>query len=181
MRATVNKNGFRRAVVVALSAGVVLTAMLFAASPASASTYITSGSPGKSGTERSTGSFNMGWAEIGSGGITAYRSPASTGTQKVTIRWRVWRTYGGTWQLADDVSDTWTVYPGQYVYDPGWVHQSALLYYFSTDVRITWRTSTGAFLGEAYRDYIHFGDYQCLVWNGCAVIWQGGQYSLFMN
>jgi hypothetical protein len=174
--------GLRRTAIVIASA-VAVTATLLAASPASATTYVPSGRPGTSGVHKTYGTHNYTWLQIGSGGVTAYRSPASSGTQKVTIRWRVWRTYGGTWQLADDVSTTYTVYPGQYVNYPGWIHESAFYNYYSTDLRITWRTSTGTFLGDAYRDFIHRDDYECLVWSGCAVVWAGNpaQYSLLMN
>jgi hypothetical protein len=53
--------------------------------------------------------------------------------------------------------------------------------HFTTDLTITWRTSAGAFLGERFQDFTQASDYQCLVSNGCAVVWIGGRYSLKMN
>ena len=150
------------------------------AAPASASTYVTSGRPGTSSVQKTLGSYDMGVVSVNSGRVAAYRSPASTGTQRVTIRWRVWRTYAtGTWRLDYDDSMTYVVYPGQYVKDPGWIHQGVSDYY-STDLTITWKTSTGTFLGSEYRDYIHSSDYQCGASQGCFVTWAGGQYSLGM-
>jgi hypothetical protein len=168
-----------RAAAVAISAAVMLTATLFAASTASASTYVTSGSPGTSYTQKTLGSYWMGVVSLESGRVTAYRSPAYAGTQKVTIRWRVWRMLAGSWSLDGNFSMTYNVYPGQYVAFPGFSGQE-LSNYYSTDLTITWQTSTGTFLGSSYRDYIHSGDYQCGATVGCAVIWAGGQYSLAM-
>jgi hypothetical protein len=170
-------NRLRRAAVVAISAGVVLTATLFAASTASASTYVTSGSPGTSYFQKTLGSYDMGQVILNSGQVTAYRSPAYAGTQNVTIRWRVWRMLAGSWSLDGDFSMTYIVNPGQYVAFPGFSGREVSNYY-STDLTITWRTSTGTFLGSSFRDLIHSSDYQCGASIGCAVIWAGGQYSL---
>jgi hypothetical protein len=169
----------RRAAVVAISAAVVLTATLFAAPTASASTYVTSGSPGTSYFQKTLGSYDMGEVILDSGKVTAYRSPSYAGTQRVTIRWRVWRMLAGNWSLDGDFSTTYIVNPGQYVAFPGFSGRE-LSNYYSTDLTITWRTSTGTLLGSAFRDLVHSSDYQCGVSMGCAVIWAGGQYSLAM-
>jgi hypothetical protein len=152
-------------------------------SPASAYEDTRSGSPGVASPYSTTGSFYMGYASIGGGAVKAYRSPgtSATATQRVTVRWRVGFTYGGTWQIVHDVSTTYIVGANQYVNHPGWTYETPYLGHFSTDLRITWRTSTGAFLGERFQDFNQSSDYQCLVWNGCAVVWIGGRPSLKMN
>lgn len=152
---------------------------MLAASPASASTYVTSGQPGASYVYRTGGNTYIGLAYINSNSVIGYRSSASTGTQLVTIRFRVWRLQWG-WQLYRDLSTTYTVYPGQYVNFPGW-NVEGLPNTYSTDITITWRTATGSFLGSAYRDFIDFSDYECWVYSGCAVGWAGGQYSLWLG
>jgi hypothetical protein len=152
---------------------------MFAAASASASTYVTDRSPGSSTFTRTLGSYDMGLVSLNSGRTTAYRSPASSGMQKVTITWRVFRPNGSTWQLADASSITYDVYQGQYVNDLGWTWRG-LSNYYATDLTITWKTPTGTFLGSAYRDLIHYNDYQCANSQGCSVGWFGGQYSLAM-
>jgi hypothetical protein len=179
MKARLIHNRLRRAAAVAISAGVVLTTTILTAPTASASTYVTSGSPGTSYFQKTVGSYDMGEVILDSGRVTAYRSPASTGTQTVTIRWRVWRMLAGLWSLDGNFSTTYTVYPGQYVAFPGYTGRE-LSNYYSTDLTITWRTSNGTFLGQSYRDLIHSSDYQCGVSMGCGVVWAGGQYSLLM-
>jgi hypothetical protein len=153
---------------------------MLTAAPASAFTNVPSGRPGTSYTHKTLGYYWMGVMNLDSGQVTAYRSPASTGTQLVTIRWRVWKMLAAGWSLDGNFSVTYTVYSGQHVDMPTFTGQE-LSSYYSTDLTITWKTSTGTFLGSSFYDYIHFGDYQCWTSQGCAVGWAGGQYSLAMS
>jgi hypothetical protein len=73
--------------------------------------------------------------------------------QQVSVRWQLFWTYGGTWQLVKDAGRTWNVYPGQVLNDPGWTHETPYLGHFTTQLTITWRTSTGTFLGQKFADY----------------------------
>jgi hypothetical protein len=179
--------GLRRSVTIVATSAVFALAAMAAASTSSAYTYTDSGRPGTVYTYKTLGSQNMGYAWIHSNSIRAYRSPGSTGTQKIKITWRVWRrnTNTATWELQSQLGATWSnVYSNQPYVDYGGFppYEDAMKGYFITDLTITWWTSTGAFLGQTYRQYNQFGDYQCYqVWNGCSVVWIGGQYSLLLN
>ena len=180
--------GVRRGVAILATSAVVAVAAMVAASTSSAYTYTNSGTPGTVYTYKTLGSDNMGYTRIQSNSIRAYRSPGYTGTQKIKITWRVWHrnTNTATWELQDQVAATWSnVYSNQpYVDFAGWTYEEALSGYFITDLTITWWTSAGAFVGQTYRQYNQLGDYACYQtlngWNGCSVIWIGGQYSLLL-
>jgi hypothetical protein len=150
------------------------------ADTASASTYVASGSPGYSTFGATLGYHDMGVAHLVSGKITADPSPAYSGTQIVAIRWRVWRLVGASWTLDGEFTRRYTVYPNQYVSDPGFTARGMSAVY-ATDITITWRTPGGGLIGGAYRDLIHSSDYLCYTWHGCSIFWNAGQYALVLS
>jgi hypothetical protein len=149
-----------------------------AAIPAGAVTRSNTGSVGSVYYQRTAGySANMSQS-LNSGQITAYRSPASTGTQQITIRWRVWEYQGGQWYVDGTGQSTYTVQPGQYVGINGWTHTTTSGLY-ATDLTVTWRTTTGVQLGRSFIDYVHSGDYECWTpYPSCSLYQFGGQYGL---
>ena len=150
-----------------------------AASPASAASFASSGRPGPYTIEKTLGYMSGMQANIYSGRVTANSSPASTGTQHVTISWRVWQLVGAVWQLKKTLSTPGPSTKGS-TSPPAGLSAYGLPGTYSTDLTITWKTATGVFLGQVYRDYIDYGDYQC--WGtGCGIGWAGNQYSIWLG
>jgi hypothetical protein len=171
----------RRAAITVTAAIALTAAALAVASPASAATYTNDLKPGLI-TAYGTVGYNINNSVTLVGGhVVAYRSPAWTGTQLVTVTWRVWRSYSGwAWDPPpDSFSRTFTVYPGQYVDNPAWSAKGLMLHY-ATDLKVTYRTSTGVYLGSTYFDFVHQSDYRCATSYGCSVVPLIGQWGLQM-
>jgi hypothetical protein len=72
------------------------------------------------------------------------------------------------------------VYPGQQVVNPGW-YLDTLPGIFSVDYTITWKTSTGAVLGQTFKDFIYATDYQCNPGYFCQIYYYAGQYVISLS
>ena len=171
--------GASRRLMGAVVAGLITVGVVGGmASPASAIAPTNSGRPGAVYAQRTAATYNSMLWNLNSGRFTVYRSPAWSGTQTVTIQWRVWSYRNGTWYLETAPSQTYTVLAGQYVGSPGWNYTDVMDMY-ATDARVTWRTSGGTFIASSFLDYVHHGDYQCNTpYPRCFVSTFGGQYGL---
>lgn len=156
----------------------LVTLVTVAAAPVSAYTYRSSYQPGSVVTQKTLGDGRgVAQARLNSGVIKAYRSPATTGTQLITVSWRVWEYYRGTWVSRAWPAVTYTAYAGQYVNTNGWYYDT-IGGFFATETFVTWRTTTGVVLGSALFDYVHSTDYQCVPSIGCEHSYFGGQDGL---
>jgi hypothetical protein len=153
--------------------------MAATSAPAAAFTVSHGGTPGTGYVSPTTGGyiFESATNYLNSGPITVYRSPGHSGTQQITIRWRIWRWDHPNWTLLSGRTGTitYTVKPGQYVPFNGWSSFN-LDGLFATDISLVWRTSTGALIGSTFVDNVHSRDYACnssQLW--CSVYRAGGQ------
>jgi hypothetical protein len=147
--------------------------------PAAAFTVQNGGSPGVGYVSPSTGGyvFDSASTYLNSGPITVYRSSAYSGTQQITIRWRIWQWEYPNWRLLAGRTGqaTYTVRAGQYVGIQGWTSWN-LDGLFATDITLVWRTPSGALIGSTFVDNVHARDYACnsaQLW--CSVYRAGGQ------
>jgi hypothetical protein len=114
-----------------------------AASPAGAVAYPPASQSGSAGAFYVTRTaarpnFTIGSWRLDSGPFTVYRSPSFTGTQLITIRWRVWEFSGGVWRLQSGGAPSirYTAYPGQRASFTGWGYPVETFFssrFFATD------------------------------------------------
>jgi hypothetical protein len=166
--------------------GLATTLMVtLAVAPVSAATTQPTGSPGATSIQRTHGIGNPGTGMINliSGGITAHRSPASTGNQYITVQWRVW-VLSGQWNLSATGSGTYLVKPGEHLSIQGWTYSNfgGVGEFFSTDIKVTWQNASGTVLGTQFHDFVSAGDYQCGSSSPyCSISWAGGQYAILLR
>ena len=165
--------------------GALALVVLVTAAPEHAAAFAptNSGRPGGLTTQKTGGDGNLTYSttRLTSGAITANRSTATSGTQSITIKWRVWQMYMGSWSVVASPSITYTARAGQYVAFNGW-HYDSIGGVFSTDIRVTWRDAAGTVLGSRFLDYIHSADYQCFSYSPtCYREYTGGQWTISVS
>ena len=156
--------------------------MVSTATPVAAYSNSNSGTIGGVSLQRTLGTpdWTPSLNRLTSGQQVVTRSPASTGTQLISINYRIWSLRNGQWTLAASPTKTFTVYPGQQVVNRG-AHFDTLPGLFSVDYTITWKTSSGAVLGQTFKDFIYAADYQCNP--GCLrhIDFYAGQYLISVS
>ena len=172
-----------RAITIAAVAAAALTSTLVTSpDPANAHAQTNYGTPGKALVYGlNTGNITpTGWTTVrlDSGRFIVNRAPGFSGTQKITISWRIWKYVGGGWKHVGTGSDTWTAFAGQYVDWGGWSYAGDGGAY-STDSTITWKTSSGGFIAQGIYDYVHASDYRCAAaWPSCKITTHLGQAAI---
>ena len=154
-----------------IATGVVATAAVLAgsASPASAFSTPGTGSPGEVSfaTNVSAQHFFPSMPSMVFGGTNVSRSPASTGSQVVTVTYGIWSLVNRQWALSRLNSRSVTLATGQYGTQYGTFSAlkfSTLTHYtgYRAVITVEWKTPLGTVLGTRTIDYNGLADYRCL-------------------
>jgi hypothetical protein len=96
--------------------------------------------------------------------ISASRSLAYSGTQMITIRYRVfyWDGSGQRWVSWDQRQTSANVPYGYKMSTSGWNIPVDVSTYNSADITVLWQKTDGTVLGRRYIDLSQTGDYRCM-------------------
>lgn len=143
-------------------ASVVLSAaamVIAQPTPAAAATWRNTGTPGVVEIPRTLAFKNAFYAAIGFDARSAWRSSAYSGTQTITITYKVFRWTGAEWRSQVVASAAASVPPGFRAAFGVYLPQVPMEGSYTVQVNVDWRTSGGAYLGSTLVDYSAVSDY----------------------
>lgn len=174
---------------VVMLAALVATVAAFSVivAPADASTFRNVyGSPGKVATQQLAAfQATNGLAYLDFAPIDVYRSAGYSGTQVITVQYRIWTWITGTnghWYQSTQASATGTASPGYRVPFTSWTPQVPWNYWYSGDYLITWKTLSGSIVAQETLDLNAVSDYVC--WSPyprCSVGYVGNSGAVFLS
>jgi hypothetical protein len=138
------------------------------AHPAAAASLSTAGTPGSNQTWKVDGYANP-WGgnlpliEMRSNTVT--RSPATSGTQLIYLRYRLFSLNSGVLVKVAERTFSASVPYGFRWQVPTWDVQGSWLTAYRIDMTITWATISNSFIGQRYINYSSSpasGDYECI-------------------
>ena len=141
---------------VALAAATMVAAQ---PAPADAATWRNTGSPGVVEIPTTLAFKNVLYAAIGFGARSAWRSPAYSGTQTITITYKIFKWTGAEWRSYSNASASVSVAAGSRAVFGHYLPQVAMEGVYTVQVNVDWRTSGGTFLGSTLVDYNSVSDY----------------------
>lgn len=178
---------------------LVVVCTMVALSP-SASAWVVRDPYGSPGSAYVTAPLVHGWKSSGgwanvlvsraagdSNGLYVYRSPAYSGTQKITATYRFWKlTSSGRQPVGAPVTNAVYVAPGAASWITGaFLRDSSYVIgqrYLAADVVVRWYTSGGTFLGQKTYDMNAASDYRCYTnWPDCETGTQYGHGYIWLS